>query len=253
MNAERMACEKTVYQIAVWLREQMDGALAKGYVVGLSGGVDSAVAAALAVKAVGKDRVQAYYLSCGSAVEEYAIARKGAGALGLDLPHIDLTPHWQLLVGTLMGNDPNIAKPPVPTMGNLKARLRMATLYYFANSDNLLVLGTSNKDELEMGYFTKYGDGGVDVEPLGDLHKRHVYKLAEALGVPQVVIDRPPSAGLWAGQTDEADMGVTYKEIESFVSGSYSAHLPADKRIKMDGMRSRSEHKRRMPPIWREA
>jgi len=133
--------------------------------------------------------------------------------------------------------------------GNLKARLRMCDLYYVANIMNYLVLGTGNRSEAEMGYFTKYGDGGVDVGPLGNLYKRDVYYLARALDIPQEIVDRPPSAGLWPGQTDEAEMGVEYCDIECFLSGAGAFNTP-EQNIKIGLMQKRSEHKRRMPPIW---
>jgi len=93
----------------------------------------------------------------------------------------------------------------------------MITLYYFANKLNYLVVGTGNKSELTMGYFTKYGDGGVDILPLGDLTKTEVYKLAKVLNIPQRIIKKPPSAGLWPGQTDEEEMGIKYKLLDKII------------------------------------
>jgi NAD+ synthase len=103
---------------------------------------------------------------------------------------------------------------------NLKPRLRMATLYYYANKLNYLVIGTGNRSELAMGYFTKYGDGGVDLLPLGNLLKTKVRELAKELKVPQEIIDRPPSAGLWHGQTDEGEMGISYAELDNILCGN---------------------------------
>ena len=110
------------------------------------------------------------------------------------------------MVSVPQGND--LAK------ANLKPRLRMMILYYFANSQDYLVAGTGNKSELCVGYFTKYGDGGVDILPLGGLLKTEVRKLAKELGIPKEIIDRTPSAGLWKDQTDEGEMGMSYEDLD---------------------------------------
>jgi NAD+ synthase len=158
---------------------------------------------------------------------------------------VDLGPVFDRLMASLpRGSDMAVA--------NLKPRLRMATLYYFANSRNYLVAGTGNKSELTAGYFTKYGDGGADLLPLGDLLKSQVRELARELGVPEVIITKPPSAGLWAGQTDEEEMGITYDELDRTIaaiekgdtSGCDEATL---ERVK--AMRAASEHKRQPIPI----
>jgi NAD+ synthase len=154
--------------------------------------------------------------------------------------------------------------PDVPDMAqaNLKPRLRMVTLYALAQTHGYLVAGTGNKSEMRVGYFTKYGDGGVDVEPLGDLYKWQVRALARELGVPQPVIDRPPSAGLWVGQTDEGEMGITYDELDAALAaietGQTTAMDPA-LLARVQGMMSDSAHKRATPPtcpvgvwgVWR--
>ncbi|MBN1812343.1 MAG: NAD(+) synthase, partial [Anaerolineae bacterium] len=137
---------------------------------------------------------------------------------------------------------------------NIKPRLRMVTLYYLAQSHNYLVLGSGNKTELEVGYFTKYGDGGVDLLPLGDLYKTQVWELARELGVPQVVIDRPPTAGLWPGQTDEGEMGITYAGLDralAAIEAGDAAHIDLATLEKVQGMISRSAHKRALPLVGR--
>jgi NAD+ synthase len=143
---------------------------------------------------------------------------------------------------------------------NVKPRVRMILNYFAANLDGRIVLGTGNKTELLLGYFTKYGDGGVDILPIGDLYKTRVRQLARHIGVPEPILKKPPSAGLWAGQTDEAEMGATYKEIDSVLYGVFdlgmsleevekAAHVD-DTVIRMIMGRVRnSEHKRNMPPI----
>jgi NAD+ synthase len=129
---------------------------------------------------------------------------------------------------------------------NIKARLRMLTLYYLANRLKYIVAGAGNRDELSLGYFTKYGDGGVDIQPLGNLLKGQIKELARFLGIPEPIIDKPPSAGLWEGQTDEEELGLSYDELDLYLaSGEASAALK--KRIK--SIIAASEHKRQPPPI----
>jgi NAD+ synthase len=129
---------------------------------------------------------------------------------------------------------------------NIKARLRMLTLYYFANSLKYTVVGAANRDELAVGYFTKYGDGGVDIQPLGNLLKGEVKELAKFLGIPQEIINKPPSADLWEGQTDEGELGFSYDELDRYLAtGKASAEIK--KRI--ESMIASSEHKRQPPPV----
>jgi len=146
---------------------------------------------------------------------------------------------------------------------NLKPRLRMLTLYYYANNLNYLVAGTGNKSELMVGYFTKYGDGGVDILPIGGLVKAKVRELAEELGIPKEIIDKPPSAGLWDGQTDEEEIGITYEDLDKGIlaleSGSpgtgmtkNQAHMVIDSHIlsKVENLIKVSAHKRTLPQIF---
>ena len=129
---------------------------------------------------------------------------------------------------------------------NLKPRLRMAVLYYFANLMNYMVVGTTNKPEWFVGYFTKYGDGGVDMLPLADLKKAEVRELARFLGVPDRIIEKAPSGGLWEGQTDEKEMGLKYEDLDAYVSGK-KVSPQVESRI-LD-MHLRTEHKRNVPPM----
>ena len=129
---------------------------------------------------------------------------------------------------------------------NLKARLRMLTLYYFANQLKYMVVGSSNRSELAVGYFTKYGDGGVDIMPLGNLVKGQVRELASFLGIPQEIINKPPSAGLWQGQTDEGDLGFSYDELDRYlVTGQASDEV----RERIESMMAAADHKRLPPPL----
>ena len=132
-------------------------------------------------------------------------------------------------------------------LANMKPRLRMTTLYFVANTLNYLVAGTGNRAELTIGYFTKYGDGGVDVLPIGELLKTEVRAMARDLGVPQPIIDKAPSAGLWLGQTDEQEMGFSYAELERYLTGGPDAVAPA-LALRLERMIRATEHKRTIAP-----
>lgn len=232
-------------RIVRWLWEKVEAAGAKGLVVGLSGGVDSACTAALAKRAVG-DEVLGVLMPCHSDPVDAEYALMAAGALGIETMTVDLGPAYDSVLGAL---------PPDGRMAaaNVKPRLRMTALYYLASARNNLVAGTGNKSELMIGYFTKYGDGGVDLEPLGGLYKRQVIELAHVLGVPQAIIDRPPSAGLWAGQTDEGEMGITYLVLDTTLAAievGETAGVDPQVLARVRDMIARSEHKRHVPPAF---
>jgi NAD+ synthase len=230
--------------ISAWIKEKVREAGAEGIVLGLSGGVDSALTAALAKKALG-DKVLGLLMPCHSDPTDLEHGKLVAERFGLETTYVDLGPVFDRLRASLpRGDDMAVA--------NLKPRLRMTTLYYFANSRNYLVAGTGNKSELTIGYSTKYGDGGVDILPLGDLLKSQVRELARELGVPQEIIAKPPSAGLWPGQTDEGEMGITYDELDRTISaiekGDTSDFDEATlERVK--AMMAASRHKRSPVPI----
>ncbi|HQE93762.1 MAG TPA: NAD(+) synthase [Anaerolineae bacterium] len=232
--------------MAAWMREYAAQAGAQGFVVGLSGGVDSAVTAALAGRAVGVDHVLAVWLPCHSLPEDEGYARLTAQALGLDLLTVDLCAAFDALIA---------AVPPGPDIAraNIKPRLRMTAWYYLAQSHHYLVAGTSNRPEMMVGYFTKYGDGGVDIEPLGELYKHEVRALARVLGVPEPVVSRAPTAGLWVGQTDEGELGLTYAELDAILAALAEGRVPAAPEAvvaRVQRMIAGSAHKRALPPIF---
>ncbi len=230
--------------ISGWIAEQVRKAGAEGAVLGLSGGIDSSVTAVLTKKALG-DGVLGVMMPCHSDPQDLAHARLVAHTFGIRTELVDLTPVLDAFL-TLLPSGDRLAQ------ANLKARLRMATLYYCANARDYLVVGTSNRSELEVGYFTKYGDGGADILPLGELLKGQVRELARKLGVPEPIIEKPPSGGLWPGQTDEGEMGITYDEIDEALSAMDVGDvrsLSAEVLTKVQLMMDRSAHKRVMPPI----
>jgi len=152
---------------------------------------------------------------------------------------------FDTLTGLLPDNPVDEAAGRI-AMANLKARLRMVTWYYFANQLRYLVIGSGNRSELAVGYSTKYGDSGVDILPLGNLVKAQVRDLALYLGVPQEIIDKPPSAGLWEGQTDEDDMGFTYNQLDSFL---LTGETDAAVRQRIESMMARNQHKTQTAPL----
>ena len=154
---------------------------------------------------------------------------------------------YDALVGALPTVDGDAGDSQL-VAANLKARLRMVILYYFANQLGYAVVGSGNRAELSIGYFTKYGDGGVDILPLGGLVKGEVKELARFLGIPQEIIDKPPSAGLWPGQTDEAEMGLSYQELDHYLLTGEAGRGIKDK---IEAMIAASIHKRRPPPVAR--
>ncbi len=237
-------------RISTWLRDYAARAGAEGYVVGLSGGIDSACTAALCCRAVGVERVLGVLLPCHSASEDAQMARLVADSLGLTTVTVDLGAAYDALLAALPTGLAEMAR------ANIKPRLRMAALYALAQTHGYLVAGTGNKSELLIGYFTKYGDGGVDVEPLGDLYKWQVRELARELDIPAPVIERPPTAGLWAGQTDEGEMGMTYEQLDATLTAIETGQTDGVDRTlleKVQRMIATSEHKRATPPVCKMA
>jgi NAD+ synthase len=244
--------------IVDWLRQRLHHAGARGFVVGLSGGVDSAVVARLCQAAV-PDNVVGVIMPCHSDPQDEADARLVADRFGIPILRVDLAPTYDLFTATLgmtlaelppsqaldvLGSgDPKGTAP----LANVKPRMRMTALYFVANTLNYMVAGTGNRSELSIGYFTKFGDGGVDLLPIGDLLKSEVRTAAKELGVPDAVIDKPPSAGLWLGQTDEAEMGFTYAALEQYLKTGAETVSPA-LAMRIERLMRTSQHKRALAP-----
>mgnify|MGYP001077602903 FL=1 len=237
-------------QIADWLGDHLSAAGAEGFVFGLSGGVDSATAAALAVKAVGPESVLAAILPCHSQPIDARLAQQVADAFAMPTVTVNLDDTFDALRDNLPLSEHRLAA------ANMKPRLRMTALYYLAQTYNYLVLGSGNKTELAVGYFTKHGDGGVDLLPLGDLYKTEVWELARDLGVPKTVVERAPSAGLWPDQTDEEELGISYEELDRVLEAIASAETTdiAPRTLKkVERMIATSAHKRTTPPIFKRS
>lgn len=236
--------ERCVEQLVRWLRTETEAASAHGLVFGLSGGVDSSVVGCLARRAFPDDH-RALIMPIRSEPQDLADARLVADACGLSACHLDLNSVYEEFARVLGDSVDAEDKPDLP-LANLKARLRMAAVYYHANKLRYLVAGTGNRSELTIGYFTKYGDGGVDLLPLGHLVKSEVRQLATHLGVPDSIIDKPPSAGIWRGLTDEGELGFTYRELEDYLLVGNTGDGVKDK---VDARRRANAHKLRTPKM----
>jgi len=240
--------------VRAFLRAHGGSRGATGVVVGLSGGVDSALVARLAVDALGPERVLGVLLPDAHVTRELVEETEGfARDLGVEHRTIRIDP---------LEEGFRVALPELTdrvTLGNTAARIRMTVLYGLARERQRLVAGTGNKSELLLGYFTKYGDGGVDLLPIGDLYKTDVWALAEELGLPRAIRERPPSAGFWPGQTDEGELGCSYVDADRILRRLErlereeeivrATGLPADVVHGILQRVEQSRHKRRLAPV----
>jgi NAD+ synthase len=244
---------RIVESLTGWLREYVDGARLAGVVFGLSGGIDSAVVCGLAARALGPGRCLGVVMPIGNVHEDEELGRQVGETFGVRVLSPDLLPAFEALETAFRAEreafelEPAGLESAMLATANVKPRLRMITLYHFANLLNYLVVGTGNRAELTVGYFTKYGDAGVDLLPLADLTKTEVRAVARALGVPARVVERPPSAGLWEGQTDEEELGLTYAAIDLYLTEGSSGDPETDAQIRRRFLAS--QHKRELPPI----
>lgn len=239
--------QKKSEEIISWLKEQLQKTGTKGFVLGLSGGIDSSVVAGL-IKQASPDQCLGVIMPAGNIASDKEDAVKCAEAFHIPFVEVDLYDYRENLFNDVKSvlNEKGTAITDEPmTKGNIGARLRMTTLYAIGNSLNYLVAGTDNAAETYTGYFTKYGDGGVDLAPIAHISKGEVFEMGAYLGVPQSILNKPPSAGFFAEQTDEKEMGVSYDTIDAYLRGEIiSEH---DKTI-IDRLHRVSEHKRQLPP-----
>jgi len=232
-------------KIAQGLKEFFEKAGFKKAVVGLSGGVDSALVAKLAVLALGKENVTVLLMPNEGVSSDHSISDAKAFAEELEIEYrvVSIRDYVQRYKNLPWdeSEEANI---------NIQARVRMTILYHYANSNNALVLGTGNKSEITLGYFTKYGDGGADVLPIGSLYKTDVWKIAEELDLPEAIIKKTATAELKAGQTDKGEIGMSYSEIDEilrkFEAGGESE---SDKEKKLMKRIEVNRHKGELPPV----
>lgn len=235
--------EKTVEELVQWLKDNVESAGCKGLVFGLSGGIDSAVVAGLAKRAFPKSSL-GVIMPSHSNPEDEKDALLVAEALDLDTKKVDLTDTFDTLMEAIGDEEEHRL-----AISNIKPRLRMTTLYYHAQKNRYLVAGTGNKSEFTIGYFTKYGDSGVDLLPIVDFVKHEVRDLAKYLNIPEKVITKAPSAGLWDNQTDEDEMGITYKDLDKYIETGEGTEEVKEKIARMNRI---SEHKRRLPNMFKK-
>ena len=226
--------------LIVWLQEYARKAGAHGAVFGMSGGIDSAVVSVLCKKAFGENAL-GLIMPCYSDKNDQIDAGLVADKFDIKYHTIVLDDVYDEFLKIMDKSENHMAK------ANIKPRLRMTVLYYYAGINNYLVVGSENKSELTVGYFTKHGDGGADLWPIGNLVKSQVRKLAFHFNIPQKIIDKTPTAGLWSGQTDEEEMGITYDELDKYILTGETENPEIKDRIYT--LYKKSEHKRRPPQI----
>lgn len=255
----QISAEKTIETLIKFIRESITKSKTDGLVIGLSGGIDSSTVAYLSAKAINKDEILGLIMpskTTSSEDIEDAISIAENLGIGTEIIHIDdlIIPFETLCTHSESEYYNKVAN------ANLKARIRMMILYYHANSMNRLVIGTGNRSELLIGYFTKYGDGGVDILPLGDIYKTDVRKIADYIHIPKKILDKSPTAGLWSGQTDEEELGIKYSLLDEILYLTADEKLesreiadkleiPKDEVLRIHKMMKRAEHKIETPPI----
>lgn len=233
-----MKLEQYVEVIYEFLREYLKKSHTDGYVIGISGGVDSSVVAALLKNAVGKEKVHGILIPINSNPDDLKDGLTLCKDIDLNYSVIDGSASFQAMMDEFNRNDLPLDRG---TAGNYKARMRMAILYAYAQKHNMLVVGTDNKDESYIGYFTKYGDGGVDILPIVHLTKGEVRKIGQMLGIRKALVERVPSAGLFQGQSDEVELGFTYNECDDYLLGKPVRQEAIDR---IESWHNKTQHKR---------
>lgn len=238
-----MELKEYLKEIEKFLKDYLENAHCEKYILGVSGGVDSSLCAAIGKAAVGKERMHCVLIPINSNEEDL---KDGLTLVkDLDLPYdvIDASETFNAYIKEFERNNITLDRS---TLGNLKARMRMAILYAIAQKENGLVIGTDNADERYVGYFTKHGDGACDILPIAHLIKSEVVEASKIYGIRNSLAERVPTAGLYQGQTDEKEMGVTYAELDAYILGK---DIPEASKNRIEHLRKVSEHKRNPIPM----
>ncbi len=243
--------EEDIHLIREFISDKVEKSGSEGGVLGVSGGLDSATVLKLSIDALGKENVHSVIMPESTSPEEDMRDARWLGKRwDIEYDEIDIDP--------ILERFPASSEEKLP-FANLKARVRGCIEYYIANEENKLVIGTSNKSELLLGYTTKFGDSAADFFPIGDVYKTRVRKLAKTIGVPERFLDKVPRAGLWEGQTDEDELGYGYEVIDEVLKG-IEAQRPLDEIAKNNGVSKKAvedvkdninntAHKRKFPVV----
>jgi NAD+ synthase len=250
---------ETVKEITSFIRSQVESSGLEGAVVSVSGGLDSSVVLALTARALGPSRVRALTMPERDITPENDVTdvMQLMEAFDVTCDTVEITPILRVMRGELPVYDPSDRV----SAGNLTARTRMVIVYYYANATRRMVMGCGNKTEWLTGYFTKYGDGAADIMPIAGLYKNQVRQMAAHLGIPESIIRKTPTAGLWPGQSDEEELGVKYDVLDLILYGKEHGmseeEVAGDLGVEIDLVRrifrrvGANEHKRRPPLILR--
>lgn len=238
-----MSISTIANKLTAWLETKLVETESRCFIVGLSGGVDSAVVAGLCQRVRPQD-TYGIIMPCHSNANDAKHANMVAEKFNIPIKEVVLDSVFDLLVSKLTAEQyqDNITNL---VFANIKPRLRMTTLYFYASKYKGLVVGTSNRAEITVGFYTKHGDGACDLQPIANLLKGQVFELAAYLGVPQPIIDKKPSASLWPGHDDEQEMGITYQELDHYILTGDGEPRVKDK---VGKLHRKSEHKRHLPP-----
>lgn len=238
---KNMKLEQYLYEIEDFIKNYLSSTKMEGYVLGLSGGIDSALVARLTQEAVGNNKLFCVMMPCHSVEDDLRDAIEFAEKFNINYVIVDLSATFDQIKKAIIDEHPleGLAEH------NIKVRLRMVTLYAIAQQRKSLVLGTDNWDENYVGYFTKYGDGGADLLPIVHLTKGEVFEASKILNVTDNIINKIPTAGLFTGQTDEKEMGIKYSDLDNFLLGK---NVNDDSKKIIEKLHRVSEHKRQLIP-----
>ncbi|ADQ14577.1 NAD(+) synthase [Halanaerobium hydrogeniformans] len=238
-----------------WIKNKVKESGSDGAVVGLSGGIDSSLTSLLCKKAF-PDNTLGLILPCQSNEQDQIDAIAHAEKFEIDYKIIDLKNTYQEFVKSLNLDNLDRFSTSIKNingdqklklaLANVKPRLRMAYLYFYANLNNYLVVGTDNRSELKLGYFTKFGDGGIDLAPLANLTKTEVRKTAAELNIADKIINKAPSAGLWEEQKDETELGMSYEEIDKYI---LTGEAKEETKTKIENLAKKNSHKLELPEM----